>query len=79
MNRVKKIRRRRKDGLQINRQQNFARKKVSRDVSVGGNGRVCEVSLGRREGGSYGEGGRRMRSCCPTTSQILRPTGMQTP
>ena len=30
-------------------------------------GRVCEVSLGRS---SYGEGGRRMRSCHPTTSQI---------
>ena len=38
-------------------------------------GRVCEVSLGRREGSSYGESGRGMRSCCPTTSQILGPTG----
>ena len=36
---------------------------------------VCEVCLGWRGGSSYGEGGRRMRSCCPTTSQILRPPG----
>ena len=38
-------------------------------------GRVCEVSLGRRGKSSNGEGGRGMRSCCPTTSQILRPPG----
>ena len=35
--------------------------------------RVCEVSLGRRGASSYGKGGRGMRSCGPTTSQILRP------
>ena len=34
VNRVKEIRRRGKDGLKINRQQPFVRKKVSRDVSV---------------------------------------------
>ena len=34
VNRVKEIRRRRKDGLKINRQQPFVRKKVSRVVSV---------------------------------------------
>ena len=39
------------------------------------NGRVVEVSLGRRGRSSYGEGGRVMRSCCSTTSQILRPPG----
>ena len=32
VNRVKEIRRRRKDGLEINRQQLFVRKKVSRAV-----------------------------------------------
>ena len=34
LNRVKEIRRRRKDGLKINRQQLFVRKKVSRPVGV---------------------------------------------
>ena len=34
VNRVKEIRRRGKDGLKINRQLPFVRKKVSRDVSV---------------------------------------------
>ena len=34
VNRVMEIRRRGKDGLKINRQQHFVRKKVSRDVSV---------------------------------------------
>ena len=34
VNRVKENRIRRKDGLKINRQQSFVRKKVSRDVSV---------------------------------------------
>ena len=34
VNRVKEIRRRGKDGLKINRQQPFVRKKVLRDVSV---------------------------------------------
>ena len=34
VNRVKEIRRRGKDGLKINRQQHFVRKKVSRAVSV---------------------------------------------
>ena len=34
VNRVKEIRRRGKDGLTINRQQPFVRKKASRDVSM---------------------------------------------
>ena len=38
-------------------------------------GRVWDVSLGRRGRSSYGEGERGMRSCSPTTSQILRPPG----
>ena len=39
-------------------------------------GRVCEICLGRRGGSSYGVGGRGMRSCCSTTSQILGPPGI---
>ena len=39
-------------------------------------GRVYEVRLGRRGRSSYGEVGRGMRSCCPTTSQILGPPGI---
>ena len=38
--------------------------------------RVCEVLLGQRGGSSYGEGGRGMRSCGPSNSQILGPTGI---
>ena len=38
-------------------------------------GRIFEVSLGRRGRSSYGEGGREMRSFCPTTSQVLGPPG----
>ena len=72
VNRVKEIRRRRKDGLKINRQQLFVRKKVSRAV---GEGEGWEESLGRRGRSSYGDGGRGLRSCCPTTSQYLGPPG----
>ena len=39
-------------------------------------GRVCEVSLGQGGGNSFGEVGRGMRSCGPTTSQILGPPGL---
>ena len=39
-------------------------------------GRVCEVSLGQKGGSSYGEVGRGMKSCGPT-SQILGPTGLE--
>ena len=39
-------------------------------------GNVCEVSLGRRGGSSYGEGGRGMTSCGPATFQILGPPGI---
>ena len=35
--------------------------------------RVYEISLGQKGWSSYGEGGRGMRSCRPTTSQNLRP------
>ena len=38
-------------------------------------GRVCDLNLGRSGRSSYGEAGRGMRSCCPTTTQILRPPG----
>ena len=38
-------------------------------------GRVCEVSLGQRGGSSYGKDGRGVKSCGPTTSQILGPPG----
>ena len=49
VNRVKEIRRIRKDGLKINRQQLFVRKKVSRVVSVRGKGGV---------GGKFGTEGK---------------------
>ena len=76
VNRVKEIRRRRNDGLKINRQQLFVRKKVLRAVSVRWRGgRGWEVSLRRRGRSSYGEGGRGLRSCCPTTSEYLGPPG----
>ena len=39
-------------------------------------GRVCEVSLGRRGGSKYREGGRGMRSYGPTSAQTLGPPGM---
>jgi len=38
-------------------------------------GRVCEISLGQRGENSYGKGGKGLRSCSPTTSQILGPPG----
>ena len=38
-------------------------------------GRVGEPSFGQRGRSSYGEGGREMRSCGPTISQILGPAG----
>ena len=40
-------------------------------------GRACEISLGRRGGSSYGEGERGIRSCCPKTSQFIRPPGIR--
>ena len=73
---MKEIRRRGKDGLKISQQRHYVSKKVSRIVSVRGKGRVCVVSLGRRGRSNYGEDGRGMRSCCPTTSQILGPPGI---
>ena len=39
-------------------------------------GRVCEVCVEQRGRSSYGEVGRGMRSCGPTTSQILGPPGL---
>ena len=49
VNKVKEIRRRGEDGLKINRQQHYVRKKVSRASKCEVKARVCEVSLGRRE------------------------------
>ena len=46
--------------------------KITDNSIMWGEGRVCEVSLEQRGGSSYGKG---MRSCGPTTSQILGPLG----
>ena len=61
VNRVKEIRRRRKDGLKINRYQLFVRQKVSRVV---GEGVVMDRVGGKWEAVVF-----------PTTSQILGPPG----